>query len=84
MQGIGLQTKNACPKKIKIQKISVRPISHLNPAACKSISVVAGLLTRPVHCAFPAKASGKSAMNFLFREGLTAASTVPDSHRIPV
>ena len=52
---------------------------------CKSNVVKAGLLTRPVHRAFPvSKPVAKSAVNdFSRRRGHTAASTVPDSHRIP-
>lgn len=41
---------------------------------------LAGLLTCPGNAAFPSNDSGK--MTFLFA-GLTAAGTVPDSHRIP-
>ena len=52
---------------------------------CKSNVVKAGLLTRPVHRAFPvSKPVAKSAVNdFSRRRGHTAASTVPESHRIP-
>ena len=47
--------------------------------------VTAGLLTYPVYCAFPTmKSVAKECNKHTVAKGLTAAGTVPDSHRIPV
>ena len=47
--------------------------------------VMVGLLTCPVYCAFPTmRVSGQECNKHIVAQGLTAAGTVPDSHRIPV
>jgi hypothetical protein len=54
--------------------------TRFSPAGVNPFPVMAGLLTRPSRRAFPALHQWQVAATL---RGLTAAGTVPDSHRIP-